>query len=105
MMAVMMIQHTQVSDEVALLNVNSHMMAVMMIQHSNVSDEVALFNVNSHMMAVIMIHPSKVSDEVALFNGITKYDLLFQFTQVSLSSKSSRRKCSVIFRYKSIRHV
>ena len=40
------------------------MMAVMMIQHSQVSDEVALFNVNSHMIAVMMIHPSKVSDEV-----------------------------------------
>ena len=26
-----------------------------MIQHSNVSDEVALFNVNSHMMVVMMI--------------------------------------------------
>jgi hypothetical protein len=49
---------------VALFNVNSHMMAVMMIQHSKVSDEVALFNINSHMMAVVMIHPSKVSDEV-----------------------------------------
>jgi hypothetical protein len=40
------------------------MMAVMMIQPSKVSDEVALFNVISHMMAVMMIHPSKVSDEV-----------------------------------------
>ena len=40
------------------------MMAVMMIQHSQVSDEVALFNVISHMIAVMMIHPSKVSDEV-----------------------------------------
>jgi hypothetical protein len=29
-----------VSDEVALFNVNSHKMAVMMIQHSKVSDEV-----------------------------------------------------------------
>ena len=48
----------------ALFNVNSHMMAVMMIQHSKVSDEVALFNVNSHMMAVMMIQHSKVSDEV-----------------------------------------
>ena len=35
-----------------------------MIQHSKVSDEVALFNVISHMIAVMMIHPSKVSDEV-----------------------------------------
>ena len=43
-----MIQHSKVSDEVALFNVNSHMMAVMMIQHSKVSDEVALFNVNSN---------------------------------------------------------
>ena len=51
----------------ALFNVNSHMMAVMMIQHSKVSDEVALFNVNSHMMAMMIQH-SKVSDEVALFN-------------------------------------
>jgi hypothetical protein len=49
---------------VALFNVNSHMMAVMMIQHSNVSDEVALFNVNSHMMAVVTIQHSKVSDEM-----------------------------------------
>ena len=48
------------TGEVALFNVNSHMMAVMMIQHSKVSDEVALFNVNSHMMAVVMIHPSSV---------------------------------------------
>ena len=31
-----------------------------MIQHSKVSDEVVLFNVNSHMMAVMMIHPSNV---------------------------------------------
>jgi hypothetical protein len=38
--------------------------AVMMIQHSKVSDEVALFNVNTHMMAVVMIQHSKVSDEV-----------------------------------------
>jgi hypothetical protein len=37
---------------------------VWMIQHSKVSDEVALFNVNSHMMAVVMIQNSKVSDEV-----------------------------------------
>ena len=43
-----MIQHSKVSDEVALFNINSHMMAVMMIQHSKVSDEVALFNVHSH---------------------------------------------------------
>ena len=47
----MMIQHSKVSDEVVLFNVNSHMMAVMMKQHSKVSDEVVLFNVNSHMMA------------------------------------------------------
>ena len=47
-------------------NVNSHMMAVMMIQHSKVSDEVALFNVNSHMMAVMMIQHSKVSDEAVM---------------------------------------
>jgi hypothetical protein len=39
-------------------------MAVMMIQHSKVSDEVALFNLNSHMIADMMIQPSKVSDEV-----------------------------------------
>ena len=58
-----MIQHSKVSDEVVLFNVNSHMMAVVMIQH-RVSDEVALFNVNSHMMAVMMIQHSKVSDEV-----------------------------------------
>ena len=49
---------------VALFNVNSHMMAVMMIQHSKVTDEVVLFNVNSHMMAVVMIQHNKVSDEV-----------------------------------------
>ena len=35
-----------------------------MKQHSKVSDEVVLFNVNSHMMAVMMIQHSKVSDEV-----------------------------------------
>ena len=35
-----------------------------MIQHSKVSDEVALFNLNSHMIADMMIQPSKVSDEV-----------------------------------------
>jgi hypothetical protein len=35
-----------------------------MKQHSKVSDEVALFNVNSHKMAVMMIQHSKVSDEV-----------------------------------------
>jgi hypothetical protein len=68
MMAVMMINPSNVSDEVALFNVNSHMMAVMMIHPSNVSDEVVLFNVNSHMMAVMMIQHSKVSDEVVLFN-------------------------------------
>jgi hypothetical protein len=50
-----MIHTSNVSDEVVLFNVNSHMMAVMMIQHSKVSDEVALYNVNSHMMAVMMI--------------------------------------------------
>jgi hypothetical protein len=55
MMAVVMIQQSKVSDEVALFNVNSHMIAVMMIQHSKVSDEVTLFNVNSHIMAVMMI--------------------------------------------------
>ena len=48
----------------ALFNVNSHMMAVMMKQHSKVSDEVVLFNVNFHMMAVMMIQHWKVSDEV-----------------------------------------
>ena len=48
----------------ALFNVNSHAMAVVMKQHSKVSEEVALFNVISHMMAVMMMHPSKVSDEV-----------------------------------------
>jgi hypothetical protein len=45
-MAVMMIQHSKVSDEVALFNINSHMMAVVMKQHSNVSDEVALCSVS-----------------------------------------------------------
>jgi hypothetical protein len=63
-----------VSDEVALINVNSDMMAVMMIQHSKVSDEVALFNVNSHMIAVMMIQHSENNKRLRILMGQSEMD-------------------------------